>query len=132
MIVVDANVLVYFTAATGRLRQLARIARARDAAWIAPPLWRSEHRNALFGYLRRAELAVDEAIDAQISAELVVSTRWVGTDEIIAAGNRSSASAYDCEYVALARRLGVPLVTADRKLAESFPDTCVVLDQFAS
>ena len=132
MIVVDANVLVYSSVEIGRLSDLARSARARDAAWIAPPLWRSEFRSALFGYLRRAELAVDEAIDAQISAELAVSTRWVGTNEIIAAGDRSSASAYDCEYVALARRLGVPLVTADRRLAETFPDTCVVLDRFAS
>ena len=132
MIVVDANVLVYHSVATDRLSDLARIARARDAGWIAPPLWRSEFRNALFGYLRRAQLAVDEAIDAHISAELAVSTRWVGTDEVIAAGNRSSVSAYDCEYVALARRLGVPLVTADRRLVETFPDTCVVLDRFAS
>ena len=132
MIVVDANVLVYISVQTDRLSDLARIARARDAAWVAPPLWRSEFRNALFGFLRRGRLAVEEAVDFQVSAELAVSTRWVGTDEIIAAGNRSSASAYDCEYVALARRLGVPLVTTDRRLVETFPDTCVVLDQFAS
>ena len=39
----------------------------------------------------------------------------------------SGCSAYDCEYVALARLLGVPLVTEDRKLLRSFPDIAEAL-----
>lgn len=35
---------------------------------------------------------------------------------------RSTCSAYDCEFVALARDLGTPLVTADRQVVASFPD----------
>jgi predicted nucleic acid-binding protein len=35
--------------------------------------------------------------------------------------NRSECSAYDCEFVALAKYLGVPLVTADNKLLREFP-----------
>jgi predicted nucleic acid-binding protein len=37
----------------------------------------------------------------------------------LASTNRCSA--YDCEFVALARYLGVPLVTEDRQLLEGFP-----------
>ena len=35
--------------------------------------------------------------------------------------NQSECSAYDCEFVALAKYLGVPLVTADNKLLREFP-----------
>jgi predicted nucleic acid-binding protein len=39
-------------------------------------------------------------------------------------------SAYDCEYVALAQRLGVPLVTGDRQLARQFPETAALMETF--
>ena len=37
----------------------------------------------------------------------------------------SHCSAYDCEFVALALELEVPLVTADRQLLRSFPRIAV-------
>ena len=52
MIVVDSNILAYlylpgeFTAAAEALLE-------REPEWAAPPLWRSEFRNLLAGYLRR-------------------------------------------------------------------------------
>ncbi len=47
--------------------------------------------------------------------------------QVLSLVNRSDCSAYDCEFVALARGLGVPLVTMDRKLAASFPETVIRL-----
>lgn len=44
----------------------------------------------------------------------------------------SSCSAYDCEFVALAQELQVPLVTADKQILAQFPDTAVSLDQFTT
>ncbi len=41
--------------------------------------------------------------------------------------DRSDCSAYDCEYVALAKRLGVKLVTMDRKVLRAFPEVAVSL-----
>jgi predicted nucleic acid-binding protein len=44
--------------------------------------------------------------------------------------NQSECTSYDCEFVALARVLGVPLVTVDKKVLSHFPTTAVRLDQF--
>ena len=44
----------------------------------------------------------------------------------------SGCSAYDCEFVALAQDLGVPLVTADRALIEKFKPTVVSMKTFCS
>lgn len=52
MIVVDTNVIAYCFV-RGALTEAAQRARARDADWHAPFLWRSEFRNVLCGYLRR-------------------------------------------------------------------------------
>jgi predicted nucleic acid-binding protein len=43
----------------------------------------------------------------------------------------SGCSAYDCEFVALAQELGVPLVTVDREVPARFPDDTVSLADFA-
>lgn len=42
---------------------------------------------------------------------------------MLALAERSGCSAYDCEYVAVARRLDVALVTEDRRLLKAFPET---------
>jgi len=43
----------------------------------------------------------------------------------------SNCSAYDCEYVALARDLGTKLVTADENILKEFPSTCISLPSFS-
>jgi predicted nucleic acid-binding protein len=42
----------------------------------------------------------------------------------------STCSAYDCEYVALAEELAVPLVTADRQLLTRFGERVVSVRPF--
>ncbi len=39
---------------------------------------------------------------------------------------------YDCEYVALAQELNIPLVTGDETVADLFPDTAVLVEEYAS
>ena len=50
--------------------------------------------------------------------------------DVLSLVHRSSCSAYDCEFVALARRLDVPLVTMDGRVIDAFPETAVALDRF--
>jgi predicted nucleic acid-binding protein len=55
----------------------------------------------------------------------------VSDQEVFAIVQESSLSAYDAEYVALARRLGVTLVTTDRQVLEQYPNLAVRLQDFA-
>ncbi len=96
---------------------------ARDPDWAAPVLWRSEFRNMLAGYLRRGALSLDAALKLQAEAESLMSGREhdVPSGSVLELVHRSQCSAYDCEFVALASQLGVPLVTRDAKLLKAFP-----------
>jgi len=43
---------------------------------------------------------------------------------------QSDCSAYDCEFVALARELRIPLITMDKKILKAFPETSMRLEDF--
>lgn len=55
----------------------------------------------------------------------------VVVDHVLRLAGGSGCSAYDCEFVGLAQDLGVPLVTADRRVLRAFPSDTVALDVFA-
>jgi predicted nucleic acid-binding protein len=42
----------------------------------------------------------------------------------------SACSAYDCEFVALARAQRVPLLTTDRQLLREFPNVAISVERF--
>ena len=44
----------------------------------------------------------------------------------------SPCAAYDCEFVAVAQALDLPLVTADKRLLAAFPGTAVGLAEYAA
>lgn len=131
MIVVDTNVLAY-AAIPGQSTVNALAALARDPGWVAPALWRSEIRNVLVLEIRFRGMSVGDALAAFGEAEALVTEPDfpVDTAKVLALAGASGASAYDCEFVALAEELGVPLVTADRRLAERFPAIAVELRRF--
>ncbi len=55
----------------------------------------------------------------------------VASLDVLQLVRNSACSAYDCEFVALARDLGVPLVTADRQILREFPKIAISLGEFA-
>jgi predicted nucleic acid-binding protein len=131
MIVVDVNVLAYRWLPCS-LSDLADAVAARDPEWAAPLLWRSEMRNVLAGYLRQGRLTEADALAVLQKAAACLGGREHGVSdaEVVALVRSSGCSAYDCEYAALALRLGVPLVTEDRQLRAAFPGTAVSLREF--
>jgi predicted nucleic acid-binding protein len=129
MIVVDTNILAYlylpgeFTDAAERLLE-------RDPDWAAPVLWRSEFRNILAGYLRRNSLTFEQACSIQAEAEGLLSGNEhdVESTSVLQLVRDSSCTAYDCEFIALALKLGTKLVTMDKKLLQAFPERATSFD----
>lgn len=133
MIVVDTNVLAYLLL-PGPKTELAEILRQQDRDWVAPPLWRSELRNVLSGYLRRDLLQRSAAVVLMQEAEAILSAHEepVSTELVLELVSTSQCSAYDCEFVAAAQQLDVPLVTEDRAILAAFPDRAQSLHQATS
>lgn len=128
MIVVDVNIVAYLHLA-GEFTERAEALLKRDPEWAAPLLWRSEFRNLLAGYMRRRTLTFEETLELQAEAESLMagSEYEVDSQGVLELVRNSECSAYDCEYVALAMRLGVKLITADSKLLKAFPKLAVPL-----
>lgn len=128
MIVVDSNVLAYLYL-PGRHTAAAEALLEKDPDWASPVLWRSEFRNILTGYLRRGDLTFDHALAIQREAEdLLRGAEYeVDSQSVLGLVRASDCSAYDCEFIALARSLGTRLATMDGKLLRGFPDIAVKL-----
>lgn len=128
MIVVDVNVLAYlylpgpFTPAVEKLL-------LQDAQWASPRLWQSEFRNILATYMRKNLLTLEQANDMFKSADDLLSPNEyeVSSLQVLQLVKDSGCSAYDCEYVALARHLRIPLFTADKALLKAFPGLAIGL-----
>jgi len=131
MIAVDTNLLAYLLLPTLHAAQADAIL-LKDPDWIAPALIHSEFRNVLVGAVRRRDVEPHDAgvlLDRAVEVITVPEGR-VNGQAVLSLALDSGCSAYDCEFVWLARDLRVPLVTADREVLGAFPDTAVATDVF--
>ncbi|MDD5323608.1 MAG: hypothetical protein PHD43_24000 [Methylococcales bacterium] len=88
----------------------------------------SECARALFATANRAltrVLAIQEAEALMVDHEFTVTSV-----QVLTLTDSSNCSAYDCEFVALAKQLSVKLVTQDKKILLEFPEVAVSLDDF--
>jgi predicted nucleic acid-binding protein len=133
LIVADTNLIAYFLI-KGPYTPEAEAVYEKDPEWAAPLLWRSEFRNVLILSLRHARLTLDEALSLMERAERLTKGQGYHMDSsrILRLAAQSGCSAYDCESVALALDLGVPLVTSDQALIEKFKPTAVSMKTFCS
>ena len=131
MIVADTNLLVYLFLPGEHTAVAERVASV-DAEWASSILWRSEFRNVLALYLRKQMLGIDAAVDAFREAEAAVRGREyaVETARVLHLVQNSTCSAYDCEFVALAQELGMPLVTSDARVLKDFPGIAIAPEEF--
>jgi predicted nucleic acid-binding protein len=90
-------------------------------------LWRSEFRNVLIKLVRQRALALEAAAAIVEEAERCLTGHEysVISHHVLNLAAQSGCSAYDCEFVALAKELRVPLVTTDRQILKAFPAVAV-------
>lgn len=130
MIVIDNAVLAGFALGRDAYHAHARKTYVKDPDWHAPELVRSEFRSVASGALRRGE-SLPTILAAAAAADQCAVFYRLGANEVFAVLQESPLSAYDAEYVALARRLGCQLVTTDKAVLDHYPSLAVRLEDFA-
>lgn len=122
MIVVDTNIISYLYITGARSQQVEQLLSV-EPHWSAPVLWRSEFRSVLGQYQRKNILSFEDVLMIMDQAETLLSDNEfeVPSAHIMQLLSASKCSAYDCEFVALARYLEVPLVTVDKQILREFP-----------
>lgn len=132
MIVVDTNVIAaFYLRSEGR--EIVRLVGQKDRDWHAPVLWVSEFRNVLMLYLRRQLIEPGTFLEAlRLARRSIASHEAIGDADAMIRdlALASGCTTYDCEYVALARSLGVSLITWDRQVVNAFPDIALTPEKF--
>jgi predicted nucleic acid-binding protein len=131
MIVADTNLIAYLMI-EGDFTPQAELVYQLDSNWVAPYLWRSEFRNILALYLRKDYLSMTQAETIMAQTEALMKNKEFELDStsIIKMIWESTLSSYDCEYVVLAKKLGVNLITSDQKILKLFPDLAISLKNY--
>jgi len=77
--------------------------------------------------IRERKITLDNACGVLADAEALLKNQeyLVASPDVLALAIQSGCTAYDCEYVALAEALDVPLVTEDRDVLRAFPARAV-------
>jgi len=117
--VFDASVAVKWLVADDRLAPPALAARERYEA-AAPRLIQIEVANALWKYVRLGAAPLDAVVEGVAVLDDIMDL--TPDERLLERAQRLSAQidhpVYDCLYLVLARDGSMPLVTADRRLAE--------------
>ena len=117
MIVVDTNVMVRLVVGGEDTADIAELFR-QDTEWAAPGILMSELRNVLLGFVRRGVLTLRHAAEMSDDAAVVLGDRIARVDStrVLETAMECGLTAYDAEFVVLARTLGVPLATLDKAI----------------
>lgn len=131
MIIVDTNIIAGLYIENPHVDEVEALLVAAPN-WFAPELWRSEFRNVLIQYVRHSRIALLDALQIMDYAEELIGLVEVypPSVQILRLAHTSGCSAYDCEFVALARALGTVLITFDRKLRAAFPTIAMTPSAF--
>jgi len=129
MIVVDATVVAAFLFPADEFHSAAMAVHSKDADWHCPELVFSEIRSVALKHHRKGD-TLDSIIARSNLTAAAVSVYRMHSHSVLLAAVEGSLSAYDAEYVALARQLAVRLVTTDEKVLLAFPSLAMRPEDF--
>jgi len=131
MIVADSNLIAYLLI-PGDKNALADEVLLKDADWAVPLICRSEIRNILTLYMRHEGMSLAQARRTMEKAEVLWSSREfaVPSDDVLELTFHHNITAYDGEFVVLAKQLGVPFVTFDKPVRKAFPTLAITAEEF--
>lgn len=126
MIVVDTNVMVRFVVGGRQGADAARLF-LKDPEWAAPAILMSELTNVLLGFVRRGSMTSDQAKAMCDDAATVLGPRVISVppDRVMDVALECGLTAYDAEFVVVARQLGVRLATSDKAILSGAGDVAV-------
>ena len=131
MIVADSNLIAYLLI-PGDKSELADAVLLKDADWAVPLICRSEIRNILTLYMRHEGMSLAQGRTTMEKAEHLWNGREyaVPSDDVLELTYRHDVTAYDGEFVVLAKQLGIPLVTFDKAVLKTFPNVAITAEGF--
>jgi predicted nucleic acid-binding protein len=131
LIAVDTKIISYLFI-KGEFTALSEKTFQKDHHWVAPFLWRSEFRNVLAACFRKGLLTFNDALQIVDQAEWLMRGNEFSltSASVLRLVTQSDCSAYDCEFVALARELRIPLITMDKKILKAFPEAVMRPEDF--
>jgi predicted nucleic acid-binding protein len=125
VVVIDGSALVVAVTDTTPRGAVARVHLVQGAS--APHLVDAEVGQGIRGLVLRGLLTDEQAQRSLAAAEQLVTDRYPHSPLHPRAWElRNNVSYYDALYVSLAERAGVPLVTADVKLANANGPRCQI------
>jgi predicted nucleic acid-binding protein len=132
MIVVDTNIIADLVINSEFSGMTVHVLK-KDPNWACPVHWQSELSSILTLYIRKGTLTLSQAQERMAFAQELIGqgSMSISYKAVLGLAAQSACSSYDCEFVALAQALGVPLVTNDRQILNEFPDTTFSLADFA-
>jgi len=124
VIVVDTNVMVYVVTGSEDHGDRAAALLRTESDWAAPSILLSELRNVLTGFVRREWVELSDAKAMHDDALAILADRIGAVDgsEVLAVAASLGLSAYDAEFVVLARELECELVSADQRILAAASD----------
>ncbi len=131
MIVADSNLIAYLLIPSHQSAWADKVF-LKNSEWAIPLICRSELLNILALYMRHKGMTLSQAKRTMEMAETVWKTRVfaVPSDDILELTFEHKITAYDGEYVALAKQLEVPLVTFDKAVRKAFPNIAISAKDF--
>ena len=131
MIVADSNLVAYLLI-PGDKNALADEILLKDSDWAVPLICRSEVRNILTLYMRHEGMSLSQAKRTMEKAEILWrNTEFaVPSDDVLELTSRHNVTAYDGEFVVLAKQLGVPFVTFDKPVRKACPNIAIDPEEF--